>query len=148
MRTPTGASSPSAPAASSSKMPDTSPTPRRMPSHRSAAGDYSSLPFWSSVADVAARPLCLLHFLVPECLTPLASAAQTGSSRPQSARADSRQISQKLRCVDAGLIKHTPLRIGLRCHLPTRLERTTPRIRLLFVAPRSWIWLLLDPISQ
>ncbi len=60
--TPTGVSSPGAPAASSSQMPDTSPTPRRMPSHRSAAGDYSSLPFGPSAKDVAARPICFSTF--------------------------------------------------------------------------------------
>jgi len=42
---PTGVSSPDAPAARSSQMPGTSPTPRRMPSYRSATGDDSSLPF-------------------------------------------------------------------------------------------------------
>jgi len=51
--------------------------------------------------------------------------------------------------VNAGFIKHTPLADGgLRGHVPTRPECTTPRIRFLFVAPCFRIGLPPDPASR
>ncbi len=56
---------------------------------------------------------------------------------------------QNVPCVDAGFIKHTPNADGgLRCHVPTRPECTTPQIRFLYVAPHFWIGLPPDPTSR
>ena len=61
----------------------------------------------------------------------------------------SRGKTQNLPRVNAGFIKHAPLADGgLRGHVPTRPERTTPPIRFLFVAPRFWIGLPPDPTSR
>ena len=57
--------------------------------------------------------------------------------------------TQNSPCVDAGFIKHTQTADGgLRCHVPTRPECTTPHIRFLFVAPHFWIGLPPDPTSR
>jgi len=57
--------------------------------------------------------------------------------------------TQSLPRVDAGFIKHAPPADGGLCgHVPTRPERTTPRIRFLFVAPRFWIGLPPDRTSR
>ena len=61
----------------------------------------------------------------------------------------SRGKTQNLPRVNAGFIKYAPLADGgIRGHVPTRPERTTPRIRFLFVAPRFWIGLPSDPASR
>jgi hypothetical protein len=76
--------------------------PRRMRSHRSTSGDYSSPPFRPS-----ARSACLLCRL-------LTSAGRSGRIAPPSVlHQDTLQISRgKLSyrpCIDARLIKHSPL---------------------------------------
>ena len=89
--------------ASSEFIPDASNlAPRRMRSHRSTSGDYSSPPFRPS-----ARLACLLCRL-------LTSAGRSGRITPPSVLSqDTPQIScgqlPYLRCIDAGLIKHAPL---------------------------------------
>jgi hypothetical protein len=61
----------------------------------------------------------------------------------------SRGKTQSLLRVNAGFIKHAPFADGgLRGHVPTRPERTTPHIRFLFVAPRFWIGLPPDLASR
>jgi len=51
--------------------------------------------------------------------------------------------------VDAGFIKHAPAGDGgLRGHVPARPERTTPRIRFLYLAPRFRIGLPSHPASR
>jgi hypothetical protein len=106
-------------------MPDTSPTPRRMPSHRSAAGDYSPLPFGPSAKDVAARPICCPAFrpwgasLASPALQRLCPLLTSPGWSAPVARppvlADNREISQgktpNASRVNAGFITHTPLRM-------------------------------------
>ncbi len=67
----------------------------------------------------------------------------------QGTKETSRGKTQNLLRVNAGFIKHAPLADGgLRGHVPTRPERTTPPIRFLFVAPRLRIGLPPDPTSR
>ena len=67
----------------------------------------------------------------------------------QDAHEVSRGKSYSLRCLDAGLIKHAPVvEGGLRGCVPPRPERTTPRIRFLFVAPPLRSPLPADPPSR
>jgi hypothetical protein len=61
----------------------------------------------------------------------------------------SRGKTQNLPCVDAGFIKHTPMRMedfAVTC--PLVPGGPTPRIRFLCVAPRVWIGLPPDPTSR
>ena len=122
-----------------------SPTPRRMPSRRSTPGRDSSLPFRPS-----ARSRCGSAYLLPRlsalgCLTSLACAGPTMPSADfcGAVREDSSALSplpghpqisrgklSYLRCIDAGFIKYAPAVDGGLCgRVPTRPERTTPRIR-------------------
>jgi len=67
----------------------------------------------------------------------------------QGTKETSRGKTQNFPCVDARFIKHAPLADGGLCgHVPTRPERTTPRIRFLFVAPHLWIGPPPDPTSR
>jgi len=135
MRTPTGASSPSAPAASASQMPDTPNTspdavsplrrrgrllsPVRAFSNR-RCGSASLVPRLSALGRLTAVP-----------------AAQAGSPHPQSAPTASRQLSksqtQHVWRRVAGCITHPPGRMedfAVTC--PLVLGGPTPRLRFLF----------------
>ena len=139
-------------------------TPRRMPSPRSTSGDDSSPPFRPS-----ARSRCGLAYPLPRlsalgCLTSLACAGPTmpsadfcGAVREDcsalSPVQDTPQISRgKLsyrRCIDAGFIKYAPAVDGGLCGcVPTRPERTTPRIRFVSLAPHLRSTRPSDPTSR
>jgi hypothetical protein len=173
--TPTGASSPGAPVASSSY---------RMLSHHSAAGNDSSL-FISSRRTVRAFRGGIAPPRVrvgQEFPSPMLSMSRAGSSfghadcigclcpPPTLPSADfshrvrvdysslshhdgpwetSRGKTQSFPRVDAGCIKYAPIADGGLCgHGPARPRHTTPHIRFLFVAPRVWMGLPSDPASR
>ena len=61
----------------------------------------------------------------------------------------SRGQSYSLWCIDAGFIKHAPaVEGGLGGCAPTRPERTTPRLRFVFLAPHLRSTLPSDPTSR
>jgi hypothetical protein len=122
-----------------------------MPSHRPTPGNYPSPPFRPS-----AHPRCGLAYPLPRlsalgCLTSFACAGPTMPSAvfcevvredctALSPLLDTSQLSRGklsyLPCIDAGFIKHSPIVDGGLCGcVPTRPERTTPRIRFVSLAP-------------
>jgi hypothetical protein len=159
--TPTGASLPGVPAASSSQRPSmTRPLAGCHPAapqqattlfHRSglrltrvAAWPSRSpafRPWGASRASPAARLLCPL----------LTSARWSGGIAPPSVlHEDTAQISRGqlsyLLCIDAGFIKYAPIVDGGLCgRVPTRPERPTPRIRFVSLAPHMRSTLPSDP---
>ena len=141
-----------------------SPTPRRMPAHRSTSGSYPSPPFGPS-----ARPRCGSAYLLPRlsalgCLTSFACAGPTmpsadfcGAVREDcstlSPIQDTPQISRGQlsyrQCIDAGFIKHSPPVVGgLCCRVPARPDCTTPRIRFVSLAPHLRSTRPSDPTSR
>src|SRR5919108_4548896 len=134
-----------------------------MPSHRSTPGNYPSPPFGPS-----AHPRCGSAYLLPRlsalgCLTSFACAGPTmpsadfcevvrGDYSTLSPCQDTPQISRgKLssrRCIDAGLINHSPMVDGgLHGRVPARPDCATPRIRFVSLAPHLRSMLPSDPTS-
>ena len=139
-------------------------TPRRMPSRCSTPGNDSRPPFRPS-----AHPRCGSAYRLPRlsalgCLTSFACAGPTipsadfcGAVREDcsalSPCQDTPQISRgKLsyrRCIDAGLIKHSPaVDGGLHGRVPARPDCTTPRIRFVSLAPHLRSTRPSDPTSR
>jgi hypothetical protein len=84
----------------------------------------------------------------------LTSARWSGGIAPPSVlHEDTTQISRGqlsyLLCIDAGFIKYAPMVDGGLCgRVPTRPERTTPRIRFVSLAPHLRSTLPSDPTSR
>ena len=141
-----------------------SPTPRRMPSHRSTSGSYPSPPFGPSARPRGGSAYRLPRLLALGCLTSVACAGPTmpsadfcGAVREDSSALspsqDTPQISRgqrsDRRCIDAGLIKHSPPVDGGLCgRVPARPDGTTPRIRFVSLAPHLRSTRPSDPTSR
>jgi hypothetical protein len=140
--TPTGASSPGVPAASSSQRPSVA---RPLAGCDLAAPLRATTLFHrSGLQHAIARLLCRL----------LTSAGRSGRIAPPSVLSqDTPQISRgKLsyrRCIDAGCIQHSPfVDGGLHGRVPARPDCTTPRIRFVSLAPHLRSTLPSDPTSR
>jgi hypothetical protein len=141
-----------------------SPTPRRMPSHRSTSGTYPCPPFGPSAHPRDGSASLWPRLSAVGCLTSVACAGPTmpsadfcGAVREDSSALspiqDTPQISRGklsyLLCIDAGFIKYAPAVDGGLCGcVPTRPERTTPRIRFVSLAPHLRSTLPSDPTSR